>query len=78
MIIRYKMTCFHPCYILPWYVTVSIPAFFYPPFCFWQEKTGDMKHFPIFFLFFKLDKSCEDMSERGGVPFFFNRTTNKI
>lgn len=62
MIICYKMTCFHPCYILPWYVTVSIPAFFCPPFCFWQEKTGDMKHFPIFFLFFlsltSLVKTC--------------------
>lgn len=44
-------------------------------FCFWQEKTADMKHFPTFFLIF--DKACEDKSERGGVPFFFPPTANQ-
>lgn len=49
MIILYKMTCFHPCHILPWYVTVSIPAFFYPPFLLLAGKDRRHETFPHFF-----------------------------
>lgn len=49
MIIPYKMTSFYPCHILPGYVSISALAFVCPLFfCFWQEKTREMKHFPIF------------------------------
>lgn len=75
MIIPYKMTCFHPCYILPWYVTVSIPAFFLPSFfAFGRKRQETWNISPFFFIF---DKACEDKSERGGVPFFSNRQPTK-
>lgn len=55
------------------------PSFLLPSFLLLAGKDRRHETFPHFFpFFFKLDKSCEDMSERGGVPFFFNRTTNKI
>lgn len=75
MIIPYKMTCFYPCHILPWYVSISILAFFCPPFLLLAGKDRRHETFPHFFFIF--DKACEDESERGGVPFFCNRQLTK-
>lgn len=75
MIIPYKMTCFYPCHILPWYVSISILAFFCPPFLLLAGKDRRHETFPHFFFIF--DKACEDDSERGGVPFFCNRQLTK-
>lgn len=75
MIIPYKMTCFHPCHILPWYVTESFPAFFCPPFLLLAGKDRRHETFPHFLYIF--DKACEDRLKRGGVPFFSNRQPTK-
>lgn len=67
MIFHYKMTCFYPCHILPWYVSISILAFFCPPFLLLAGK--DRRHETFPHLFFIFDKACEDKLEREGVPF---------
>lgn len=75
MIIPFKMTCFHPCHILPWNVTASTLASFCPPFFILAGKESGHETFPHFFLIF--DKVCEDMLDRGGVP-FFQQPTNTM
>lgn len=62
MIIPYKMTCFYPCHILPWYVTVSSPAFLCPPFLLLAGKdkrheTPPHTHTPFFLSLTRLVKT---------------------
>lgn len=68
MIIPYKMTCFYPATSSHGVSGYLSKLSFALLFSFWQEKTVDMKHFPIFLIF---DKPCEGKSRRRGVPFFF-------
>lgn len=49
MIVSYKMTCFYPCHSLPWYVSISILAFFCPPFFLLTGKDKRHETFPHFF-----------------------------
>lgn len=68
MIIPYKMTCFYPATSSHGVSGYLSKLSFALLFSFWQEKTVDMKHFPIFLIF---DKPCEGKSRRGGGPTFF-------
>ena len=79
MIIPYKMTCFYPCHILPWYVTVSIWAFCCPPFLRLAGKDRRHETFPPFFrfyLFFSLTRLVKT-SRREEVCNFFSSPTHQ-
>lgn len=78
MIISHKVTCFHPSPILPWYVTVSFPAFSLPSFLLSAGKDRRNETFPPLlysFFFFSLTRLVKT-SQKEEVC-HFSPTTNQ-